>query len=255
MDVAPSEGWTAPDRPELSPEHVALLTWWADMIAKGQFPGPVPGQAPPDSDPTVTAAPQRRTSPRSSSRGWLVGLGLGGVVVAGLAVAFGPAIVSAFADEPAPVPATELVMPAAVGEDLVAVTGPEVDAQMQALVGVGLRPAGVTVSAAYGTDPAGPLVVAAVATTVPVPGDATAELTTWAESSGVPIGEPVPGTGATTGITCAEVTDTETAPPGSKCIWTGTGMNGRTYVVASDPAAALERTAEVRSGIAAPSAS
>jgi len=90
---------------------------------------------------------------------------------------------------------------------------------------------------------------------VPVPGDATAQFTAWAERSGVPTGEAVPGTGTTAGITCAAVTDTETMPPGSRCIWTGTGMNGRTYVVASDPAAALERTAEVRSGISATSVS
>jgi hypothetical protein len=254
--ASPSEGWAAPDRPELSPEHVALLTWWADMIAKGQFPGPVPG-AEPQEQPAAPpkAARTRKPTPRDSgARSRLVALGLGGIVLVGLGVAFGPKIVSAFADEPAPVPPTELQMPASVGVDLVAVTSPEIDAQMQQLVGVGLRPAGVTVSAAYGTDPAGPVALAATATTVVVSDDAATQLAAWAQNSGIATAEPVAGTGTTEGITCAAVVEADTVPMGSRCLWSGTGMGGRTYVVATDPETALVRTAELRTAVTAPAA-
>ena len=249
---SPSEGWNSPDRPQLSPEHVALLTWWADMIAKGQFPAP-PG-VPADASAPAPAAPRKQKPPRAprvdgSSRGVLVGVGLAVVAAAGLAVAFGPGLVgSILGDDPEPVPATELTMPAAVG-DLVAVTGPEVGAQLEALIGLGLRPAGVTVTAGYGTDPASPVVLGAMSTTVAPAADATGQLNAWAEQAGFEVGELVPGTGAAAGVTCAAAPQTETAPEGSMCVWSATGMNGRTFVVSTEPEAALERTAELRAAM------
>ena len=81
-------------------------------------------------------------------------------------MAFGPGMVSALTEEPAPVPPSNLTMPASVG-DLVAVSSPDVSAQLQSMLGMGLRPAGITTSAGYGTDPASPVVLAGLATTTP----------------------------------------------------------------------------------------
>jgi hypothetical protein len=84
---APSTEWKSPARPELSPEHVALLSWWADMIAAGQFPAPpgtlttevtAPAKQPRRAFPVKAAAlGRRRTRSRSrhghlsaGSRGW-----------------------------------------------------------------------------------------------------------------------------------------------------------------------------------------
>jgi hypothetical protein len=277
LPAMPSAGWTSPDRPELSPEHVALLTWWADMIAKGQFPPPgsttplqpeaprrgsrrmgratrdaSPGMQPPAADGPAIEAPTGPSRPAPSRRRTvLVSLGLGGIALAGLAVAFGPMALDAFGDQPATVAAPGLTMPATVG-DLVAITGDQVGAQLQPLLGFGLRPAGVTVTGAYGTDPAGPLVLAAMATTVATPGDAAAQTAAWVQRTGATVGEPVVGSGATQGISCVEVTAIPAAPTGSMCVWSGTGMRGQTYVVATSPDAALQRTAELRAPMEAP---
>jgi hypothetical protein len=256
----PSAGWTSPDRPELSPEHVALLTWWADMISKGQFPAPDGPGAPVAQDQgsfaTVqgsTDARQRRTTTGRRRNAKMVALSLTVVAVAGLALVFGQKVLSAATADPAPVPATELAMPATVG-DLVAVTGPEVGAQLVPVLGFGVRPAGVTVTGAYGTDPAGPVALAAMTTTVETPADAAGQLTAWAERTGATISDPLPGSGTTAGVTCAEVTENPVAPIGSVCVWTATGMRGQTYVVGTSPDAALQTTAEARAAMPAPAA-
>jgi hypothetical protein len=243
----PSSGWTSPERPELSPEHVALLSWWADMIAKGQFPGPIPGDQAPQEPATPADTPKaERTG--ASSRSRLVGFGLVGVAVIGLAVAFGPTVVSAVTGDPDPVPVSELRMPTTVG-DLVVVSSAGVDAQLEPLIGMGVRPEGVTVTAGYGTDAAGPVAMAATATTLPVTGDAAAQLTLWAEQSGATLSEPLPGTATTAGITCAAAAETAVAPAGSMCVWSGGGAGGRAFVVATEPQTALERTAQLRNSV------
>jgi hypothetical protein len=64
-------------------------------------------------------------------------------------------------------------------------------------------------------------------------------------------GEQVAGWGSTAGITCAASEATDSVPAGSMCVWSGTGMSGRTFVVSTDPAGALERTAELRAAMPA----
>lgn len=284
--ATPSQGWAAPDRPELSPEHVALLTWWADMIAKGQFPAPAgaAGAAPPppreaarrrrgrsrhaeqgqvaaSGTPALPAAPAEPAEPRtetaagkpdngSGRRTALVALSLGGIAAVGLAVAFGPVLVSSFTEEPAPVPTTNLTMPTAVG-DLVAVSSPDVSDQLLPLLGLGLRPAGVTTTAGYATDPASPVVLAGLATTTPADADATGQISQWAQRMGATVGEPVAGSAGTGGVTCAEVSAIPDGLPGSFCVWSGSDRRGQSYVVGATPDGALEQTAQLREGVIA----
>jgi hypothetical protein len=253
QEATPSQEWGSPDRPELSPEHVALLTWWADMIASGQFPAPTEpvggagGSDAPAGPNTPAKAPR---TPRSGpSRGVYVGIGLAVVAAAGLAVAFGPSVAeSLLGDDPAPAPAPQLQMPASVG-DLVSQTGQSADAQLQTLIGLGLRPTGTTVTAAYGTDPASPVVLGAMATLIPSAQDEAQRLATWASQAGLEVGEVVPGSAQTAGIACASTGGTDAAPAGSICAWSSASASGRSYVVAADTAAALERTAELRSAM------
>jgi hypothetical protein len=183
----------------------------------------------------------------------VVALSLAVVAIGGLALIGGQKALSAAAADPTPVPTTELTMPATVG-DLVAVTGPEVGSQLVPVLGFGLRPAGITVTGAYATDPAGPLVLAAMATTVAATADAAGQLTDWAQRTGATVSEPVTGSGATAGVTCAEVTENPSGPTGSVCVWTATGMRGETYVVGSSTDTALQATADLRSAMPAPAA-
>jgi hypothetical protein len=232
------------------------------MIAKGQFPAPngAPGAPDPDAEPgpgqASAARPTKRAHGATGRRrhAKVVALSLTVVAIGGLALVVGQRALSAATADPAPVPATELTMPATVG-DLVSVTGPEVGAQLVPVLGYGLRPAGVTVTAAYGTDPAGPVVLAAMATTVAADDDAASQLDAWAERTGATVSEPVAGTGPTGGVTCAEVTENPAGPTGSVCVWTATGMRGQTYVVGTSPDAALETTAALSSEMPPPAAS
>lgn len=264
---APSAGWISPDRPELSPEHVALLTWWAEMIAKGQFPAPngAPGAVggPGSEDPDAEPGHKRSSATRSAGRAGadsgrrrsakVVALSLAVVAIGALALVFGQRALSAAAADPAAVPTTELTMPATVGE-LVSVSGPEVGAQLVPMVGFGLRPAGVTVTAAYATDPAAPVVLAAMATTVAANDSAADQLIAWAERAGATISEPVTGSGATEGVTCAEVTENPAGPTGSVCVWSATGMRGQTYMVGAATDAGLQMAADLRAAMPAPAA-
>jgi hypothetical protein len=182
----------------------------------------------------------------------VVALSLAVVAIGGLALVVGQRALSAAAD-PAAVPASELTMPATVG-DLVPVTGPEVGAQLVPVLGFGLRPAGVTVTAAYGTDPAGPVVLAAMATTVAAPEDAAGQLSAWAERAGATVSAAVDGSGASEGVSCAEVTENPSGPTGSVCVWSATGMRGQTYVFSGSTDTALQMTADLRSAMPAPAA-
>ena len=346
---APSTEWHSPTRTELSPEHVALLAWWADMIAKGQLPAPndaatpaagsadVPqpakrgfrrrraahstppepaavtagaatlasavaatspqagtapagtapvgampagtapagtipagsitaGSAPtshppmaaapfpaPDSRPAPFAAPppQRPDQTKSSRRGpLLIGLGLGALALTGLAIAFGPTLYDAVTADEAPtavMPAT-LTMPTAVG-DLVALTGPAVDEQLVQLIGLGSRPSGITATSGYGADAGSPLVLAAMATSLPAPGSDAEQIVAWATRTGATTGDPVPGSGATAGITCADATEVPSAQSGAVCVWTGSGERGLTFAVATSAASALDTTATFRTAL------
>jgi hypothetical protein len=115
---------------------------------------------------------------------------------------------------------------------LVAITDPAIGTQLEALLGFGLRPAGVTVTNAYGSAAEGPLAMAAMATTIGAPAEAVGQITAWAERTGATVAPSVAGTGANEGITCAPVEAIPEAEPGSFCVWTASGKRGQTYSVA-----------------------
>ncbi len=151
-------------------------------------------------------------------------------------------------DEPTVVPVTEVTMPATVG-GLVAITDPAIGAELQTLLGFGLRPAGVTVTGAYGTTPDAPLAMAAMATTVGAPAEAVGQIATWTADNGATVAPSVAGTGANEGITCAAVEAIPDAQPGSFCVWTASGKRGQTYSVAMSVEDALALTNQLRSSI------
>lgn len=232
---SPTEAWRSNERPELSPEHVALLSWWADMIAAGQFPPP-PGADGPNAAPP---APAKRTFPRKA-----VAIGVAALAAVGLAVAVGPKVLAG--SEPAVVvPATEVVLPASVSS-LVLITDPQVGEGMRPLLGFGVRPAGVTVTGAYGVDPAGPLAVAALATTIGAPADDAGQISAWSQRTGSTVGEPLVGSGESQGVTCVTASEAPSVPAGSFCVWTGTGMRGQTYSVAMSAEDAAALTTQLR---------
>ena len=237
----PSSGWKSPERPELSPEHVALLSWWADMIAAGQFPAP-PGSA----SPTAPAAdkPDRRSFPLKAAAVSLVA-----IAAVGTAAVFGPKMLTS--DDPVVVPATEVTLPATVGT-LVPITDPAVGAELETLLGFGLRPAGVTVTNAYGAAGVGPLALAAMATTIGAPAEAVGQIAAWAERTGATVAPSVAGTGANEGITCAAVEAIPEAQPGSFCVWSATGKRGQTYAVAMSVEDAQAMTNELRTSVTGP---
>ena len=144
------------------------------------------------------------------------------------------------------VPATEVALPASVG-DLVLITDSQVGNGMRPLLGFGVRPAGVTVTAAYGIDPAGPLAVAAMATTMGAPADDAGQIAAWSQRTGSTVGQPLVGTGASQGVTCVSGLEAPSVPAGSFCVWTGTGMRGQTYSVAMSAEDAQALTTELRS--------
>ena len=232
---SPTEAWRSNERPELSPEHVALLSWWADMIAAGQFPPP-PGA---DGPNTAPPAPAKRAFPRKA-----VAIGVAALAAVGLAVAVGPKVLAG--SEPAVVvPATEVVLPASVSS-LVLITDPQVGEGMRPLLGFGVRPAGVTVTGAYGVDPAGPLAVAALATTIGAPADDAGQISAWSQRTGSTVGEPLVGSGESQGVTCVTASEAPSVPAGSFCVWTGTGMRGQTYSVAMSAEDAAALTTQLR---------
>lgn len=239
---APSEAWGSPERATLSPQHVALLSWWADMMAAGQFPSPnstpTPGATPP-----VTASHEAR---RRSGPLTVAAVSLVAVAAVGTAAVLGPKFLAS--DEPVVVPATELTMPATVG-GLVAMTDPAVGSELEPLLGLGLRPAGVTVTGAYGTAPEGPLVLAAMATTTGAPAEAVGQIATWAERTDATVAPSVAGTGATDGITCAAVEAIPEEQPGSFCVWSASGKRGQSYAVAASVEDALTLTNQLRTSI------
>ncbi len=163
----------------------------------------------------------------------------------GAAAVMGPKVLAS--DEPIVVPATELIMPATVG-DLVAMTDPPIGSQLQPLIGFGLRPAGVTVTAAYGPTAEGPLTLAAMSTRVGAPAEPVGQIATWAARSGVTTSQSVAGSGADEGITCAAADATPAIPAGSFCVWTGSGMRGQTFSVEVPVEEAMALTAELRAG-------
>ena len=236
---APSSEWKSPERAELSPEHVALLSWWADMIAAGQFPAPA---GVPTAEASAPAKKPRRSFPVKAAA-----LGLIAVAAIGVAAVVGPKVMAS--DEPVVVPATELSLPAGVGE-LVAITDPAVGTELETLLGFGLRPAGVTVTNAYGTVAGGPLVMAAMATTMGAPAEAVGQIATWAERTGATVTPSVAGTGSNDGITCAAVEAIPNAQPGSFCVWSGSGKRGQTYSVAMSVEEAQALTNQLRSTVA-----
>jgi hypothetical protein len=235
---APSSEWKSPERAELSPEHVALLSWWADMIAAGQFPAPA-------GTPTTEASPPEK-KPRRSFPVKAAALGLIAVVAIGAAAVVGPKVMAS--SDPVVVPATELSLPSTVG-DLVAITDPAVGTELETLLGFGLRPAGVTVTNAYGTGAEGPLAMAAMATTMGAPAEAVGQIATWAERTGATVSPSVAGTGANEGITCAAVEAIPDAQPGSFCVWSASGKRGQTYSVAMSVEDAQNLTNQLRSTV------
>ena len=234
----PSSEWKSPERAELSPEHVALLSWWADMIAAGQFPAPA------GTPPTEASAPAKK--PRRSFPVKAATLGLIAVVAIGAAALVGPKVMAS--SDPVVVPATELSLPETVG-DLVAITNPAVGTELETLLGFGLRPAGVTVTNAYGTVAEGPLAMAAMATTMGAPAEAVGQIAAWAERTGATVAASVAGTGANEGITCAAVEAIPNAQPGSFCVWSASGKRGQTYSVAMSVEEAQALTNQLRSTV------
>lgn len=253
--AAPSQVRETPERPELSAEHVALLSWWADMIAAGNFPTP-PGA--PETENTLEPPPSRPEKGRGragNSEGSArersfptkaVVIGLAALVALGAAAVMGPKVLAA--EESLVVPATELTMPATVG-DLVAITDPAIGIQLQPLIGFGLRPKGVTVTAAYGPTTEGPLSLAAMSTRMGAPAEPVSQIATWAARSDVTTSASVSGSGAEQGITCAAAEATEAIPAGSLCVWTGSGMRGQTYSVEMPVEDAMALTADLRAGM------
>ena len=236
--AAPSNEWKSPERAELSPEHVALLSWWADMIAAGQLPAPSGAPA------TEASAPAKQ--PRRSFPVKTAALGLIAVVAIGAAAVVGPKVMAS--SDPVVVPATELSLPATVG-GLVTITDPAVGSQLETLLGFGLRPAGVTVTNAYGSVAEGPLAMAAMATTMGAPAEAVGQIATWAERTGATVAPSVAGTGVNEGITCAAVEAIPDAQPGSFCVWSANGKRGQTYSVAMSVEDAQTLTNQLRSAV------
>ena len=61
--VPPSQAFSSQERESLSPQHIALLSWWADMMAAGQFPVPASAAGP---DGTAPVRPPTGDEPGTS---------------------------------------------------------------------------------------------------------------------------------------------------------------------------------------------
>ncbi|MGB7983316.1 MAG: hypothetical protein WCF36_21245 [Candidatus Nanopelagicales bacterium] len=256
--ATPSQIWTSSGRPELSAEHVALLKWWADMIAAGQFPGAPAGHSAQDeaardeAPQDVTAGAVEGADPGRRRRR-AVALGIGAVVLAGLAAVTAPRFLGGDQTPSSEAIGASTTMPAAVG-DLVPVTDPQVGDSMQPLLGLGLRPTGVTVTGAYGADPGGPLELAAMATSTTTAADAAAQIEAWTARTGATVGEPATGSGRAEGITCAPVKKAKGTAAGAFCVWTAGALRGQSYAIGAEAAAAQELTADLRAAISPDSA-
>ncbi len=89
--VPPSQAFSSPERESLSPQHIALLSWWADMMAAGQFPMPA-AAAGPDGTAAAEATDGGRTRgfPVKAAAVSLLAVGaLGAAAVAGSALDLG----------------------------------------------------------------------------------------------------------------------------------------------------------------------
>ncbi|HYN57057.1 MAG TPA: hypothetical protein VES03_07650 [Motilibacterales bacterium] len=209
------------------------------MIAAGQVPAPA-GTVMPEAG--AAQKPDRRSFPLKA-----VAVSLVAIAAVGTAAILGPKILAS--DEPVIVSVPEVSMPATVG-GLVAITGPEVGAELETLLGFGLRPAGITVTNAYGPAAVGPLAMAAMATTVGAPAEAVGQIAAWAERTEATVAPSVAGTGANEGITCAAVETLPEGQPGSFCVWSAGGKRGQTYAVAMSVEDAQALTSQLRTSIA-----
>lgn len=230
----PAVDRAAPDQPQLSPEHVALLTWWAQLIEAGQIPAPTGAD-----DTAAEPTESRRQFPTKAAVVTLAAL-----AAVGLAAFVGPRLLAESAD-PVAVPAADVVLPPTVG-DLVAVTAADAGEDVEAALGFGIRPAGVTVTGAYGVQAQGPLSFAVMATSIAAPTDAGGQITAWAERTGSTVGEPIVGEGATVGVTCATASDSPTLAAGSFCVWASPSARGQTYAIDTPTDDAASLTAQLR---------
>jgi hypothetical protein len=89
--VPPSQAFSSPERESLSPQHIALLSWWADMMAAGQFPMPAAATGPDGTaPPEATDGGRKRTFPvKAAAVSLLAVAALGAAAVAGSALDLG----------------------------------------------------------------------------------------------------------------------------------------------------------------------
>lgn len=238
--------------PGLTPEQLALVQRYAALVATGQIPTAQPAGTWPPQDawqpPMAVGGSDPIPVPKHAKRRGLVALAVVGLVavgLAGVAALMLPGLLGSEEDATS----SGLRAPSAVGT-LVAMTDPGMSEAVQTLIGMGLRSSGMTVTAAYGAQQTGSLAMAVMATRLRSSADARAQIDAWAQRVGTEVAEPVNGTGSAAGITCAAATRTSTAPAGSFCVWGDDGMRGNTFVVGSDPAAALQHTIAVRLAMA-----
>ena len=85
QSIPPSQAFGSPERESLSPQHIALLSWWADMMAAGQFPLPAAAGGPDAAAPVVaTDGGRKRTFPvKAAAVSLLAVAALGAAAVAG----------------------------------------------------------------------------------------------------------------------------------------------------------------------------
>jgi len=83
--VPPSQAFGSPERESLSPQHIALLSWWADMMAAGQFPLPAAAGGPDATAPAeATDGGGKRALPvKAAAVSLLAVAALGAAAVAG----------------------------------------------------------------------------------------------------------------------------------------------------------------------------
>lgn len=267
------ESWGDPalPMPDLAPDQLALVQQLAAILARGEdpatvvsaalsgaagstpgAPASVPGVLPgliPDVSPGAGAQASSDGPPRRR-RGPLLAAGAV-VLVAGTGAAMAlvgiPMLRGNDTQQAAAAPT--LRMPSAVG-DLVVVTDPQVGDALTPLIGFGLRPHGATVTAGYGPTATGALTLAAMATTMPSPSGADAQLTSWSTRTKTALGKPVAGEGPTAGVTCA-ATEPGSPTPGSYCVWTGAGLRGQAFVTDATADAALTTASELRNALTA----
>ena len=87
--VPPSQAFSSQERESLSPQHIALLSWWADMMAAGQFPAPTSAAGPDGTDPAEAAEGRRAFPVKAAAVSLLAVAALGAAAVAGSALNLG----------------------------------------------------------------------------------------------------------------------------------------------------------------------